>query len=375
MSHLRTTAKRLAAACAKSGGRAQPLMAAMGALALLIAARAALPEPFTAFKTYTFDTLQQVAPRADSDSIAPGTGVVVVDIDDASLDHVGQWPWPRSVVADLIRRLQDAGASAIGLDIVFAEPDRTSPATLAPAWARRHGLSVAPADGHSPLPDYDRELADAMARGRVVTGYGLVPAPNGASAILAESVAVIGIDPARAFPDFAGAVVNLPILDKAAAGQGSFTVAADGHDEVVRDLPLFLGHAGAVVPSLAAEVLRVASGDDDGTGLRAQRVAGPGTAVTGYEAHIGRWAVPIEADGTMRLRYGERAPLRRLSARTRPRSRRDRRHAPDRLGPHRAGRHRGGRPRRPPADATFARSRRASTSTRPRSRRSWRATS
>ena len=295
--------------------RGQTVFTASAALALLLVLRAVLPSPFIAFKTYAFDSLQRIAPRVDADEAAPGTGVVVIDIDDASLAHVGQWPWPRSVMADLIRHLQDAGALAIGLDIVFAEPDRTSPATIAPAWSSRLGLSVTPADGHSALPDYDRDLASAIARGRVVTGYGLVAAPNGASPLLAASVAVIGTDPAKSLPEFDGAVANLPMFDEAAAGQGSFTVAEDGHDEVVRSLPLFLGHAAAVVPSLAAEVLRVASGDDDdGTRLRAERAAGPGTAVTGFEAQIGRWTVPVSADGTMRLRYGARALERRLSA-------------------------------------------------------------
>ena len=76
------------------------------------------------------------------------------------------------VVATLIERLQDAGARSIGLDLVFAEADRTSPARLAPLWAHDHGLTVS-----GDLPDYDRDLADAMRRGRVVTGYILMPGP------------------------------------------------------------------------------------------------------------------------------------------------------------------------------------------------------
>ena len=141
------------------GRRSQPMLAAIAALGLLVVARAALPGPFTDFKIYAFDAMQRIAPRGDAETVAPGTGVVVVDIDDASLARIGQWPWPRSVMADLIRHLQDAGASAIGLDVVFAEPDRASPAEVAAAWAKHDNLVVTTADGHSPLPDYDRDLA------------------------------------------------------------------------------------------------------------------------------------------------------------------------------------------------------------------------
>ena len=306
--------------------RGQPLLAAAAALALLIGARAAWPDPFTTLQTYVFDTTQRIAPRQDADRVAPGTGVVVVDIDDESLARVGQWPWPRSIVADLIRRLQDAGASAIGLDIVFAEPDRTSPSTIAAAWAQRDRLVVTSADGRSALPDYDRDLAAAMVRGRVVTGYSLVPAQNERLPGLSNSVAAVGVDAGSVIPNYLGAVPNLAQFDQAAAGQGTFTVGgstrniaaplddpagADGrdaaetdHDEVTRALPLFIRLNGTIVPSLAAEVLRVASGDDDaGTALRAERVGGPETPVTGYTARIGRWTVPLATDGTILLHY------------------------------------------------------------------------
>ena len=53
--------------------------------------------------------------------------VVIVDIDDASLARIGQWPWPRNTVAELVSQIHQAGAKVIGFDIVFAEPDRTSP--------------------------------------------------------------------------------------------------------------------------------------------------------------------------------------------------------------------------------------------------------
>jgi len=76
---------------------------------------------------FCFDLYQKAAPREAGD--AP---IRVVDIDDPSLKKIGQWPWPRTVVAQLVDRLREAGAAVIAFDIDFAEPDRTSPTVLLP---------------------------------------------------------------------------------------------------------------------------------------------------------------------------------------------------------------------------------------------------
>ena len=60
----------------------------------------------------------------------------VVDIDDGSLSQIGQWPWPRTVVAQLVDKLREAGAAVVAFDIDIAEPDRTSPQLLLPLLAR-----------------------------------------------------------------------------------------------------------------------------------------------------------------------------------------------------------------------------------------------
>ena len=254
--------------------RLSPLIAGVLATVGLVGLRMAAPVPFERLQSFGFDTFQRLMPRAPADARVPGSGVVVVDIDEASLDQQGQWPWPRSRVAALVRNLQDAGAAAIGLDIVFAEPDRTSPAFLVPAWRRDHRLLVTPESGAGSLPDYDRELADALGRGRVVTGFGLLPGPNGKLPTLTNSIATIGGDPDATLSRFAGAVPNLKPLDEAAAGQGSFTIAGTGHDEIIRRLPLFMALAGTLVPALSIEVLRVATADGETIKLKAERNGG-----------------------------------------------------------------------------------------------------
>src|SRR5258707_10410909 len=72
-----------------------------------------------------FDLFQQLVPRNYVD--AP---VRIIDVNEESLSKYGQWPWPRSMIARLVDNLRRQGVAAIGFDMVFAEPDRTSPRAM-----------------------------------------------------------------------------------------------------------------------------------------------------------------------------------------------------------------------------------------------------
>jgi adenylate cyclase len=93
-------------------------------LAVLFAAvlaRVAASEILDRLSPVCFDFYQQVAPRE------PGEAPIrIVDIDDDSLAKIGQRPWQRTIIAQLIDKLRDAGATVIAFDIDFAEPDRSS---------------------------------------------------------------------------------------------------------------------------------------------------------------------------------------------------------------------------------------------------------
>src|SRR5665811_199386 len=94
-------------------------------IALLIglaALRIADPALIEELRVRTFDTYQVIDPR-----VKTARPVVIVDIDEKSLAKYGQWPWPRTRVADLIANLTQLGAVVIAFDIVFAEPDRLNP--------------------------------------------------------------------------------------------------------------------------------------------------------------------------------------------------------------------------------------------------------
>jgi len=76
----------------------------------------------------------------------PNSDIIIVSIDDRSLDSFGRWPWPRQLHAEFIDKLTEVQVRAIGLDILFIEPDKDNPENdrrLAKA-IQRNGRTVLP---------------------------------------------------------------------------------------------------------------------------------------------------------------------------------------------------------------------------------------
>ena len=96
-----------------------PAMMLVAALGL----RLENPQFLQVFQLKMFDLYNQLHPR-EYQSVP----VAILDLDDETLSRSGsQWPWPRSKLADMLARLFNAGAKVVAFDVVFAEPDRTSP--------------------------------------------------------------------------------------------------------------------------------------------------------------------------------------------------------------------------------------------------------
>ena len=116
----------------------------------------------------------------------PGQNVAIVDVDERSLSTIGQWPWRRDVVGRLITGLRNAGASAIALDIMFAESDRYGqPGDV--DWRSAGGMATTP----------DAALAGALREGRVILGYGLTfdRAPRTQSACVLHPIGIAIVQP------------------------------------------------------------------------------------------------------------------------------------------------------------------------------------
>jgi adenylate cyclase len=243
-----------------------------------------------------FDAYQRAAPRTPGD--AP---VQVVAIDEESIRRVGQWPWPRTEVARLIERLKGAGAAVIALDIVFSEPDRTSPAQLA-----NHLPNAAPAvlAAIRALPDNDTVFAHAVGQAPVVTGYFLMQDAGQKNVTVKGGIAISGSPPDAALRSYASAIEPLPAIQQAAAGTGFLTFAPD-RDGVVRRVPLLARANGQIVPSLALEAIRVAQGagsivvkTSDGNGNLS---GGEAAGVTALK--VGDFVVPTTRSGEMWVQF------------------------------------------------------------------------
>src|SRR5262249_40491025 len=156
---------------------------------------------------------QRTAPRGSGD--AP---IRIVDIDNDSLDKIGRWPWPRTLVAQLVDRLRDAGTAVIAFDIDFAEPDPTSPKLLLPLVVQS-GVGAAEAEQLvSALPDPDQRLAEAMGKVPVVTGFILTDHGEARAPAAKAGFAFAGDIPLARVDSFPRAIPNLPALEAAAAG-------------------------------------------------------------------------------------------------------------------------------------------------------------
>ncbi|MBW1782724.1 MAG: adenylate/guanylate cyclase domain-containing protein [Deltaproteobacteria bacterium] len=255
----------------------------------------------------SFDTFQRWRTRAYQQ--AP---VRIVDIDEKSLKKYGQWPWPRSRMAALVDKLRAFKSAAIVLDMVLAEPDRTSPAALARYWPDDPGIT----DMVKRLPDPDRLFASAVARGSVVTGFSVgSETSSGRRPALKTRFIIAGDDPRQFLPPFKGAVTTLSPFEAVADGNGAFNFIPD-HDGVIRHVPLLLRIHNDLYPSLAAEALRVAQGARNfvvkSSGSSGEGRFGGHTGIV--RVRIG--ALPIETDprGEIWLHFSESLPERYVPA-------------------------------------------------------------
>jgi adenylate cyclase len=268
-------------------------------LVIAVGARIAASDQLERLSLFCFDLYQKAAPRQAGD-----VPISIVDIDDKSLNKLGQWPWPRSVGAKLVDRLREAGAAVVAFDIDFAEPDRTSPRSLLPLLAQ-NGVGTAEAEKLlAAVPDPDRRLAEAIGALPVVTGFILTDHGDARPPAWKAGFAFVGADPLGHVDRFPAAVANLPELEDAAAGNGFLNQSVDW-DHVVRRVPLVLGFGNKPYPSLAAETLRLALGVPSyvgrAAGANAEKSFGEKTGLTAIR--IGQLAIPTDAAGRVWLNY------------------------------------------------------------------------
>jgi adenylate cyclase len=289
-----TDSKSISEPRPRPGGRGGWLAAG---LVLALLALDTAPQQW--LRAQVFDGYQQLLPRHRGSW--PAT---VVAIDEQTLAAHGQWPWPRTRLAELIGKIAAQAPAVIGVDILMAEPDRLSPVRII---ENVPGISPTLAREIATLPDYDAALATALQDRRVVLGVAgdeTAPPPTAARPLRAAPLLLRGAaEGLNKVPHYAGVVRSRPEMEWAAAGHGLINSVTE---DKVRRVAL-LGRIGdKTLPNLEVEMLRIAT--------RSPIVEVHLDAAGVHRLTVGELSIPTDDDGSVWLRYGLRDPVRTVSA-------------------------------------------------------------
>ncbi len=285
------------------------LVIPLAVLALGVLLRLADPQPLQELRLRAFDLYQRVEPRP-----ASNLPIKIVAIDEESLMRLGQWPWPRSQLASMIKRLDEAGARAIVFNLVFAEADRLGVAAMRDLLLpdlRGQGMQE---ELSAEVALADAAFAEALSDAPSVIGFTLTAEPTGRPAPIRRlGFSFIGESPLPYLPRLGGAVPSLPILEEAARGNGALSLLVDP-DGIVRRIPLLFALDEEVYPALPVEALRVAQGargilvktsgqesaaqSGSATGVQAMRI---GRQVVETSPHADLWLYDRPPDPAMRV--------------------------------------------------------------------------
>ncbi|WP_020588362.1 CHASE2 domain-containing protein [Desulfobacter curvatus] len=254
----------------------------------------------------------------------PDSGqVLIVDIDEKSLSYLGQWPWPRNVMAKITDHLIQSGVRAVGYDILFAEQDRTSPAYFISHLDKKTALKIPETLVHTlgkdPALDYDRVFAEALSRGPTILGYGFQFVDSGLITNHAQPFpsGVIRLEPATLqfnrislIPAFR-AVLNHPSV-AASQSEGFINVLTDDSG-TARQVPLVMVMDNIPYPSLALEVFRVGMDILEMTIHASSRIKAARQPVLGIS--LGDRFIPTDSVGQIFVNYrGPSGTFRYISA-------------------------------------------------------------
>jgi signal transduction histidine kinase/CheY-like chemotaxis protein/HPt (histidine-containing phosphotransfer) domain-containing protein len=250
------------------------------------------------FKVYDF--FLRAHPREKKSDVP-----VVVTLDEKTIQQFGQWPWPRYRVALLSEKIKRLGPASIGLDIMFPEPDRTSPVVFQKELLRDLKVEVRVTGLPEDLKDNDQLLARVLQRGPFVLSYAflfhghstpLTSEPCHLNPLKAEMIKPSGgWNPADHLLNGAGVICTLKVLSNAAKNSGFVNTLLDD-DGVIRRTPLLVSYGGKLYPSLAVANLMHAMGTQNVT----LRIKDDGSILM----RLGQMVIPLDGSGCLWIRFG-----------------------------------------------------------------------
>ncbi|MFK5981037.1 MAG: adenylate/guanylate cyclase domain-containing protein [Rhizobiaceae bacterium] len=282
-------------------------------LALVLARQLRLADyaVMASLRDITFDTYQQFKPRA-----ATEFPIRIVDIDEASIAKLGQWPWPRTKMAELTDKLREAGSAVLAFDVIFSEPDRTNPKNiieriLLDNFPELKSLKSRLAD----LPDNDVIFGRAIEKQKTVLAMYVSAGTDVNLAIEKSGYAILGDDPKDILPKTQKIIANLSSIQDHAAGLGTINVDPTNRDDVIRRIPLFFADGDKKYPNLGLEALRVATQSKSFL-LKTNSASGEikaGELALTY-VKVGTYAIPVTSNGQLQLYYTRPVPSRYIPA-------------------------------------------------------------
>ena len=117
-------------------------------------------KPFGDFDRMSYDFMLNLLDRKPVN-----TKVLIIDIDESSLAQYGQWPWPRHLVARMLDIVGRGAPDSVGIDILFAEPDRSSLGPLSRELQTKFGVEIDTDRLPAEMIDHDAALARTLQSG------------------------------------------------------------------------------------------------------------------------------------------------------------------------------------------------------------------
>ncbi len=176
--------------------------------------------------------------------------VVIIDIDESSIKELGQWPWSRNKVSTIIQNLTDANIGIIGMDIVFAEEDNSSPHLV----FNKYGVKK------ENIPNYDLEFAQTISNSPIILGYQFELENKKFINKNTPNIPAIFIEKSKPqnenyLIEASGTILNIPLLQDSSYSSGFFNNIPDDSG-IIRSVPLIISFEETIYPSLALEVIR-----------------------------------------------------------------------------------------------------------------------
>lgn len=177
--------------------------------------------------------------------------VIIIDIDEKSLNSLGQWPWQRNKITKILENLTQNDIGLIAFDIVFAEEDNSSPHKIFEEYNIQR----------ENIPNYDLDFAKTIANTPTILGYIFELEEKKHLTQGSPEIPAIFVEKNKQLGDSSlikahGTILNIPLLQNNSYSSGFFNNIPD-NSGIVRSVPLIISYDDMIYPSLSLEVLRI----------------------------------------------------------------------------------------------------------------------